>query len=537
MQLAARLRAVPRAVWLLTMLFVAVLLSQTAFLPNGQGPDEDMHVDLMVQLHDGTAWPWPAPGTLHWVWGERAGTMITPNWSRHTQQLATRDFAPRGQRKAFDDVRETGRKAGVNYIVQHPPLYYAAGAAVLHVIPDWKHRPFDQVWMLLRYWNVLILAVLPLCMWAIARRLALPEPIQIAAAVVPLALPQLSLVGSTVNNDGPLVAAGAVLLYFITRVLTGDLSRRTALLLGASLSVMMLLKGFALAMPLVVAVAYLAAGLRFRARGAAFWSLALAALAALPGAAWWFRNLSLYGSFQPAGSFEGGGLPPATFGWGDGGPRWLTQWVADTTTTFFFPSRPGYFDQYLEIALHHDLTWWLSRLGIVLFLVGLAVALWRRSLPRHQLVILVLPLVLMASLVAYGSWTTFESLHELRAAQGRYAFAGLPTFAVAALAGAAALRASIRRWVPLALLGFAFVMQAASLVREVAFFWVPAHGALTDRGQRAIDAVFAYYPFASWLLATLFVATGVLLAAAAFTLVREARRDRAEPAAELLAVR
>ena len=58
-----RLLGVPALIWLLVSLNLGVTLGYTAFFPHDRYPDERMHVDLVVQVALGRAWPWPAPAS------------------------------------------------------------------------------------------------------------------------------------------------------------------------------------------------------------------------------------------------------------------------------------------------------------------------------------------------------------------------------------------------------------------------------------------------------------------------------------------
>src|SRR5688500_13483856 len=71
-QLSSLVRHVPRVVWLVVALHVLVMLCQTAVFPNLRSPDELQHVDLILAVETGTAWPWPDPGTLRVSQGSSA---------------------------------------------------------------------------------------------------------------------------------------------------------------------------------------------------------------------------------------------------------------------------------------------------------------------------------------------------------------------------------------------------------------------------------------------------------------------------------
>lgn len=261
-------RAVPNPVWLILILHLLVVLCQSAVFPNFRAPDEREHVDLIVTVAQGHAWPWPDPGTVNVSKGSRAGGFTIQNRVPAPLHLSEHEPPPRGERPSY-------RAAGgadlmgppANQLIQHPPLYYLAGAAVLSLYPDWEDAPFDRVYLILRLWNALLTAAVPLLLWATARRLSLPDPLPVAAALVPLGVPEFTHTAASVNNDNLLVVLAAALTLLLVRVLSGDTSRRTAVAIGVLTTLALLTKGLALMIPLWVGMAYLLAAFRFRRRG------------------------------------------------------------------------------------------------------------------------------------------------------------------------------------------------------------------------------------------------------------------------------
>lgn len=522
-------RSVPLAVWLIVALHLLVTLAQTAVFPNIRSPDELQHVDLIVQVHEGEAWPWPAPGEARISAGTYAGAFLRADGLPGPRHLADRDvIPPRGERTSYDAAGGTETRtfvvdgeevSRVNQLIQHPPLYYLFGAAVLHLVPDWQSLPFDQVWLLLRWWNALLTAAIPLLMWAIARRLRLPDPLPVAAALIPVAIPEMTHLDSAVNNDNLLIVLGTAATLLVARVLTGDLSRRTALGIGALITLMMLTKGFGLMMPAVVALAYAVAGLRQQQKARAFAALVVAGLASVPGAAWWIRNLVVYGRVQPNGYSLDSQHRPAIYGWDDGGAEWLGRLLERFVTLFFVQDHAG--------LQRQDASWWMARVAVTLVLVGLLVTLVRRTLPRSYLPVLILPVVALGAIVAMGSWETFAATQNTRAAQqGRYLYTGMAALMVAALAGAAALPSRLRRLVPLGMLVLAGAMHAAFHYDAWWLYWFPREGTLWAKLLAAAETMAHWYPFPPAVLGTVVVATVV---SALAVLVATARIAVARP--------
>lgn len=512
--------------WLVVLLHLAVMLGQTAVFPNVRSPDERQHVDLILQVRQGDAWPWPGPGTAYVTQGVTAGGFVDADSLDGPLHLADRqDVPPRGERPTYADAGGTtpltaeepdGVVAPVfNQLVQHPPLYYLLGAGVVGLVPGWQDLPLDQVWLLLRWWNALLALPLPLLLFAAARRLRLPGPLPVAAALVPLAVPELTHLESAVNNDNLLVILGACATLLVIRVLTGDLSRRTAVLLGLVTMLALLTKGFALMFPLWILLAYLVAGYRYRARlRTAATSLLVVAVTTLPGVAWWVRNVLVHGMLQPHGTHA---TPPdltPVYGWADGGLTWLGRFTERMITLFFVQDHAATREQ--------DASWWMARVALVVILAGLGTALVRRPVPRLDALVLLFPIPALAGIVARGSWEQFAAFHELGAAQqGRYLYTGLVGLMVVALAGAAVLRPAWRRTVPAALLVLAVGMHLAYQYDVWHLYWMP-HDAGPGAFAAALAAVGHWYAFPSAVLVAVLVAGVALGVAVTISLTRTA---------------
>lgn len=509
-------RSVPGSVWLVVALFLGVMLCQTAVFPHIRSPDERRHVDLVIQVHEGSAWPWPGPGELTVTQGTTAGAFLPDDRLDGRQHLVDRDdVPPRGERESFVGAggmspSQLEGNLRLNQLVQHPPLYYLLGAGVLSLVPAWETAPLDQVWMLLRWWNALLMAPLPLILWAIARRLRLPDPLPLATALLPLAIPELTHLASAVNNDNLLVLLVAVATLLVVRVLTGDLTLVTAAALGAVTSLALLTKGFALFVPAWVGVAYLVAAYRFRKRPAAV-ALLVAWALSLPGLAWWVRNKVVYGMVQPHGThLDPPDLTPV-YGWGDGGGTWLARLGERLVTLYFVQDHAA--------LLRHDASWWMSRVALALVVLGVVVTLVRRTLRRTDALVLILPTLALAAIVAKGSWEQFAAYQNVRAGQqGRYLYSGLAALLPVAVAGAARLSSTARRAVPLGALVLAAAMHAAFQYDTWWLYWLPEHGGL-EAWRRAAQAVAYWYPFSTPVLGAIVVATAGLAVAVLVTAI------------------
>jgi len=505
------LSSVPGIVWLILALHLGVVLWQTAAFPNFRSPDERQHADLVAMVARGEAWPWPAPGTLHLSTGSGAGGFTRSNRIDGPLRLADADIPPRADRPSYTEAGGTTPqpRQPANQLVQHPPLYYLAGAAVLALVPGWDEIPFDRAFLALRWWNAALTAALPLLLWAVARRLRLPEPLPVAAALVPLAIPELTHTESAVNNDNLLLVLCAGLTLLVARVLTGDLRRRTALAAGAVGSLALLTKGFALLVPAWLGLAYLVAAVRTPgSRRRAAGSLAVALLATAPGLAWWLRNKLVYGSVQPHGRYtEMPALTPR-YGFADGGTEWAVRLLERLNTLFFVHDQTG-------DRLHHG-PWWMAVVAGATVVAGVAVTLARRSLPAATALVLLFPVAGLLAIVAKGSYEHFAAYGTYGGMQGRHLYGGLAGLVVLAVA---AVPRRARRFAPLAVLLFAAAIQAVYLAYTLRLFWLPATG---DLGA-AVRAVFTWYALPPAVLAAVVAA---VVASSVATLVATARLAR-----------
>jgi hypothetical protein len=524
-------RQVPRVVWLVVLLHVLLTLCQTAIFPNFRSPDEFKHFDMIVAVDRGTAWPWPDPGTLRVTNGSLAGGFVPGDTLTKRQALADRPIPPRSQRPSYLASGGDTPRNSFNQMTQHPPLYYLGGAAVLASMGDWEDDPLDRAFLLLRWSNVLLLAPLPLLLFAGARRLRLPDPVPVAASLFPVLVPELSRSGGSINNDNLLILAAAVLTLLLTRVLTGDTSRRTAVWVGAVTTVALLTKGLALILPVWVAVTYAVALYRTRARSVVG-SAALAAAVTCVGLAWWVRNKVLYDAVQPAGLRIV--LPPLPIrgSWEDGGPRYVAHYVESMATTFFVQDYSAMARGHAAARLH-DPALWLARVVVVVLVVGVLVTLVRRVIPRLDALTLLLPTVLLAALVALGSWDAFETYGIYTAMQGRYLFAGAFAMALVALAPLARAPERLRRLAPLALLALGLVMHLATTAQSLSKYWAPRGTSIRSwHGLReSVAAVFRWYALPPAVLLIMIVATALAAMACAVALPRGGDRSRGYPLA------
>lgn len=502
----------PLLVWALLGLHLAIMIMCSILYPATYGYDEPQHLDMAYAYSKSLHLYAPAERKV------AEGVARTQRGPGFPPREAFTDFPvrPRDQRPSFDAQGGNHQLQGglPNQQVQHPPLYYLMGAAVLHV-PGVGGLHYDQQIWLLRLLSIVLLAPLPLLAWATAKALLGPGPPALVAAALPVSVPGLSRVGASFTNDSLLILLGAVVLWLLARVLAGDFGVRTGALLGGALVAALLTKGFALVLPPIVLTAYLVAAIRHRRRpfAPAVVALGMSSL----GLLWWVRNLLLYGAVQPNG-------------WG---PVAYARIVG--------PPRPGGSPAHFTHAFAYQLglrIWggigmpesprlavqlcfgWAFAL-ILLIAVGV---LFGRTRHGWSLAILCLPSALTTLVVASESWSLFHTHGgKLAAVQGRYLYVGLTGLAVAFAAGLVRIvPRRWARWLPAAVLTAAVGTQLWAWRTLLQAWWVPdsARGRLGPAVRGAIHGLSVWSPFPPVLTFAPFVAAAVLAIVALVLAVR-----------------
>ena len=517
-RLSSAARRLPPALVLILVVHVLLLLFYTALFPNYRGPDEPLHVDLIASAADGDAVPWPAPGTYKTRAGVGAGGFIT-NGRIAVRQILPADQAPaRGDRPSYNDAGGTTPGRFPNQLVQHPPLYYYATAPLLAAVPGWQDQPLDRLVGLLRLVNVLLLAPLPLLIYYLAIRVGLVGPTPVAAAGAVLAVPQLHHIGSAVNNDNLLVLLLALMSLLVARVARGDVRRRTAATVGLVMGLALLTKGLALFLPLLVGLGYVVAASRTSLRRV----LLPGALAMTSGFAvggwWWLRNRLLYGTFQPNGTQLEQAQLTVNTSFGETGVTWLKMFVKLVNQRFWLEPGITTLSQALQTAV-------LSAACVTLLAV--LAAPFARELRRADAFLLVVPVICLLGIVAFGSWSTWEKVIRPAGMQGRYLYGGLPSLAVLAAAGAA--RGLGRRWapgLPLAVFLAGLVMQTIMIWSVLGAHWLPVGGNTVHRLGKAGENMTAWSPWPTAAVVLVTVTLVIAILATAVVMLRELRTTR-----------
>jgi hypothetical protein len=307
-------------------------------------------------------------------------------------------------------------------MTQHPPLYYAVGAALLWVIPWDQDLPFPWVIGILRLLSVACIVLLPLLAFATARRLGLAPPACTAAAAVPLAVPQLAHVGTAVTNDSLLIGLMSLLTVALTFVATGDLSKRTAVYAGLLTAAALFTKAFALAAIPWILLAYGIALWRTRSRLAVGGAIVAGATSLLGG--WWYVvNVLRYGSVQSEQTVQRN-YHEAPAGFTPSLSSYLRHFASYVSQRFW-----GEFG-YLEIPLPSAFT--TSATVALLALLVLGAVSVRPLLPGLALLA---PLAGIAAIMLAGTYGLYRKYAIFPGLQGRYLFPALAAVSVLVAAG------------------------------------------------------------------------------------------------------
>ncbi|MBL7496847.1 DUF2142 domain-containing protein [Frankia sp. CNm7] len=537
------LRSAPAPVWLITILFTLLLGSWSVLVPQYHAPDEPHHVDAVMRLAEGKGWPPVGHATAS---PETVGSIVeAPYGTRdNPRELAVGPFTEadatdRADRPEWRELPRPGQPAGdVQQMMQHPPLYYLAGAALVKLPPGApQDLRFDLVIGLLRLMSVLMVAPLPLIAWAAAERITESRAAGRVAALLPLAIPMLTHIGSSVNNDALLVLAGALTTLALCYVLRGDTSARTGCWVGAFIGIAMLSKSLGIVFVPLAVVAYLLAWRRARgalaregasageagalpapertrADGAPFLLAEAAAgpavspaaarfpwrplltgtVAALAFGAWWFVvNLVRYHTFQP--TTPGFVLGTELSGWGEFADVLVNGTILRWWGEF------GWFEANLpELA---------ARIGtvVVAVLAAVGIAAARPRARRVDLVLMLWPTAGLFGLMTLQSGLHFHDTSHASGISGRYLFAGLVALAVGVGAGAASA-GRLSRFTPLVMLAGAVAMQAMAICVLFPRWWEGPGGDARD----GLDALLAWSPWPP-------VAVEVVLGLCALTLL------------------
>ena len=219
-----------------------------------------------------------------------------------TDQLSEVTPKERAARPSLNEAGGNVRQADapVNYMAQHPPLYYALMGGVAAIVPGGSDLNVDVLLFVLRFANILLVLPLPWLFHLAARNLVGPGVVANAAAFLPLLVPGLARSAASINNDNLAVLIGAALALVAIKVMRGDRSVATATWAAGLCVAGALTKGTMLIVLLVIPAAYVVQVVS-RRQWPRVGALVALGIGAVLAAVWPVRNVLLYGKVQPDG--------------------------------------------------------------------------------------------------------------------------------------------------------------------------------------------------------------------------------------------
>ncbi len=505
---------------LVTGLNIAFALVYVLIVPMYRGPDEGVHVDMIRHYRAVSGEPspnvaLPVETVVRNVY--RDGTLeksyVPP------LPLRGRDAMRRSARPTFDEL---GRPtvAASNQMTQHPPLYYEVVARLsslaAKVTPEgwWS---YDREVLFYRLLSVLAIAPLALLASAALLGIGCTRAVAAVGASFTLLIPQLTFIGSVVNNDGFVVLFAALSIAAGLRYLGGG-SRASAWLAAGSGAAVALTKSTgALVAAWTLVVVVMGASERWR-RGDHRDALSAAVVATglvVTGALWYARNVLRYHTPQPApqGHLHPPGAEHLSFA------SFLPRWLDRVSRTFWaMPARR------LGLAL----PWWVSHAltAAAILAVVLAIVLGRRfrrfTFPLLGLCVVQVVLLLRSDYRA-------NRLHvpgpELAGVQGRYLFALVVPLAVFfAVAVGELTSRSVRATVGVAVVAIALgcLLHLALARSMLERYWEGRDATFAER----VHAVYAWSPLPALLTGVVLALPFLLLVAGAVIATSVTRPDR-----------
>ena len=475
-----RHQPVPAVVWWISALHVSLLLAYSVLLPTYRAPDESLHVDLAHLFSEEFRYP---------AWDERdtgAGILNSLNIVQYhtgSRNLEASAALSKDDRPSINELDEQPRARGINQISQHPPLYYVVAGTLergAELVMGDPIGAFDIEAWFYRLVSILLVAPLPLVIWTLGRRLGLPEPVGVAATLVPLAIPQYLHMGSVANNDSLLILLFWLLTPMILRLADGDVRARTAALAGLLTGLALYTKGFALVLPLWVLAALLVAlGRLGRAhlRQVTLAGLTYSAASLAFGGWWWISNVVRYGDPLPSRHTQL--VPPTESDVRDYG-SFLEGWGSATFRRFW--GEFGLFDVHIPGTA--------IRAATAVVLVGLVVACVRRDRsagsPIGNRLLLAAPIILLVAVQFTLALRAYVQLGRMPGLQGRYWFGALAALAVIVALGLANLYRRGTRWLPLAVLAGAVAMNVMAVDAILGYYWAAPGSGITTQVRAAV---------------------------------------------------
>jgi small subunit ribosomal protein S36 len=480
-------------VWLLTGLQALLLVSHSLLVPTWRGPDEPKHVDLVVALIEGRGYPAYDQRTMDPGIRRSHPLVRYQEGSRHLRRdeaMPRRDRPSRAELEERAPPTEVELRGGdLNHMAQHPPSYYvylAAASVVTDALaPGAGLGSYDREVATMRLLSLVLAVPLPLLAWASGRAAGASQAISTAAAVIPLGIPQLTHVGSVVNNDTLLILVMGVLTVVAVRFAAGHVTRRGVVAAGVLTGLALLVKAFAFVVPVWLLVAIVWG----RRRGGGWPSLVglYVGTTFLAGGWWWLWNLLRHGALHPSLEYANR-LAEKPAGMELDVSGWLGDWLPSMSNRFW-----GSFG-WVEVPL--PAVWTTSATVVVVVGVVAALAGGRRLLPRKVAVALALPTLLLAGLVFLSGFRLYRISAVAAMVQGRYLFGGVIGLSALVAVGLSRLLGRRERLLPALLLLAAAAMQLRAVAALLEAFWGEEGSGVVE----GLAAAGAWSPWSPWVL-------------------------------------
>ncbi len=529
-------RRYPLVIWLIVALQTMLMLGMTVLYPPFQSPDEIAHIDYVLAHRHGEFFD---------RIGERvyqSGVLKASSEVQATQfvtHVGGGTVVPRAQRKSFDALGTGSNSPFPNQMVQHPPLYYGVAAGFSYLLPNFSHQRFDIQIFWLRLFSVLLLLPVPLLIYSAGMRATQRPTIALVAAILPLSVPSYLRTGASVTNDSLLTLVTVVCAALLVRVAWGDLSRRTAVVLGLAWGAALLTKGFALALPPAIVLAYLVGAdgsLRDRIR-ASWRRIALSGvIGAAIGGWWWIRNLAIYGRVQPDGfATLSPELRQKAFGAdrpGGGESDFFTNFFALLGRRLW--GSLGLIDRpTLSPAVLFLLSWIFLAALVVAVVAGAPRFSARIRVPHWTVgraVSLILPGLLTLAVVYFASRSVYLRGRQLSAIQVRYLVPAILGMVICFALALHLAAGRLRRWLPSATLFAGLTFIAFSVYRVLDVEMSSRSPDPVRRFKDAVRFVIGWGPFPAAITVTMLALTGGLAVTTFVALVVGATRDASDGA-------
>jgi len=419
-----KIKGLPIFIWLLLAIFLARAFIYTSFIPPWQGPDEPQHYDYIHYLQ--TEKNLPVLGEV--VFCDKVRSSLSKfyfneyareknPYTRHggldTKEKIITQISHLDKVKNGEESKENIKQR--NQIIQHPPLYYLAGAVLTW--PFKNGSLLNSIYILRLFGALLGFGVVLLTYLTVALIYERNQyPAYAATAFVALN-PMFTHVTTLVNNDTLTNFFFALFLFLLVRSLKYGFNIRRALSIGLVIGAGLLTKVFfGLAFILLVLAAII-----FRSRIVSDYKLPLLSLGlgVLVSGAYYGRNLMLYKTLQPVFKFR---------------MLDVSSYANMSFTKFLLESN---FSQKFIISFWSNFGWIKPRftgiyyrilMVIVIFaLMGLAVYLVNLARKKETFELKLLSLflfsiALLALVIAFNSYRGARVTGVVEGVQGRYLF-------------------------------------------------------------------------------------------------------------------